>query len=351
MRPRPVTSLRPYRSPARSYAAGLSLVELMISITLGMLVLAALLVVFSNASSARSELDRTSRHVDNARYAVALLSEDLRLSGFYGELDVAALPVPAGLPDPCSTDPAQWTAAMPVHLQGYIDGAVAPACMPLDLKPGSDIVVVRRAKTCAAGEAGCEPPVAGKPYMQANLCSTEPTPYVLGAYGDIAFPLLRKDCATPAALREYVVNIYYVSTDSRIRDNIPTLMRLELTGPTLVPVPLVEGIEALRIEYAIDNDNDGKPDAYTTDPTNYTYAGCPSCTAANNWANVVGAQLYVLTRSVEPSPGHVDSKTYSVGSDAAGNPVTIGPMGDAFRRSVFTSTVRLVNPAARREQP
>ena len=99
--------------------AGVTLVELMISLTLGLILLAALLTVFSNSSAARSELERTSRQIENGRYAIQLLADDFRVAGFYGEFNVGAMPVPAVLPDPCSTNPADWNTAIPLHLQGY----------------------------------------------------------------------------------------------------------------------------------------------------------------------------------------------------------------------------------------
>jgi type IV pilus assembly protein PilW len=335
----------------RVRTAGFSLVELMVSMTIGLMLLATLLVVFANASSARGELERSSRQIENGRYAVELLSDDLRVAGYYGEVNVAALATPAALPDPCSTVPAEWAAAMPVHIQGYDGGAGAPACIPADIKANTDILVVRRVKTCVAGVAGCEPAIAGKPYVQASLCNTETTPYAVGPLGTTAFPLKRKDCTTLAALREYLVNIYFISANNRAGQNIPTLMRLELTGSTIAQVPLVEGIEEMNVEYGIDNDGDGQPDAYTADPTTYTYAGCTVCTAVNNWSNVVTVQLHVLARSPEPSPGYIDTKSYSLGPDAAGNAITVGPKKDGYRRHVYTAMVRIVNPAGRRDRP
>jgi type IV pilus assembly protein PilW len=337
--------------PESVCAAGFSLVELMISLTIGLMVLATLLVVFANASSARGELERNSRQIENGRYAVELLSDDLRVAGYYGEVNVADLAAPAELPDPCSIVATEWAAAMPIHIQGYDGGAGSPACIPADIKAHTDILVVRRVKTCAAGVAGCEPATAGKPYVQASQCNTETTPYVIGRLGTTAFPLRRKDCTTPAALREYRVDVYFISTNNRAGQNLPTLMRLELTGSTMAQIPLVDGIEEMNVEYGIDDDGDGQPDAYTADPTHYTYAGCMMCTAVNNWSNVVTAKLHVLARSPEPSPGHIDTKSYSLGRDAAGNAITVGPMNDAYLRQVYTAMVRIVNPAGRRDRP
>ena len=331
--------------------AGFSLVELMVSMTIGLMLLATLLVVLANASSARGELERSSRQIENGRYAVELLSDDLRIAGFYGEFNVASLAAPATLPDPCSTLPADWAAAMPIHVQGFDAGSGAPACIPADVKANTDILVVRRAKTCVAGVGDCEAAVAGKPYVQSSLCGTETTPYILGPFGTAAFTLTRKDCTTPAALREYVVNVYFISSNNRAGQNIPTLMRLELAGPTMTEVPLVEGIEEFNVEYGIDSDGDGQPDAYSADPASYTYPGCATCTPVDNWANVVTARLHVLARSPEASPRYVDSKTYSLGLDAAGNAITVGPKNDGYRRHLYTSMVRIVNPAGRRDRP
>jgi type IV pilus assembly protein PilW len=331
--------------------AGFSLVELMISMAIGLMLVGTLLVVIANASSARSELERNSRQFENGRYAVEVLSDELRAAGYLGELNAQALAAPAALPDPCSIVPADWAAALPIHVQGYNGGSGAPACMPPDLKPETDILVVRRVKTCAAGVAGCEPAMAGKPYLQAALCNTDVNPYVLGPFGATPFPLLRKDCATPAALREYTVNLYYLSANNGAGRDIPTLMRLELTGASMAQVPLVEGIEELTVEYGVDDDGDGQPDIYTADPTLYAYAGCAVCTPVHNWSNVVTARFHVLARSPDPSPGHIDTKRYTLGDDAAGDAITVGPKNDAYRRHVYSALVRIMNPAGRRDRP
>src|SRR5205814_2872029 len=117
--------------PTRRSMAGVSLVELMIAVTLGLMVLATLASVFANSSRTRTEIDRTSRQIENGRFAMELLGNELRLAGFYGELavNVVTTPPPAALPDPCSTAVADWKAAMPVPVQGYDNGAGAPACM------------------------------------------------------------------------------------------------------------------------------------------------------------------------------------------------------------------------------
>src|SRR5687768_3121033 len=94
--------------PLISRHAGFSLIELMVSTTIGLVVLAALATVFANTSAARAELDRSSQQIDNGRYAVDLLTEDLQIAGYFGELNVTSLVVPGAMPDVCSTTPADW---------------------------------------------------------------------------------------------------------------------------------------------------------------------------------------------------------------------------------------------------
>lgn len=348
--------MKPIRmSPARRRMQGVSLIELMIGITLGMIIVAALAVLFANSSASRAELERSSRQIENGRFAMDLLAEDLRLAGFYGELSVLSIPAPGALPDPCSVLPADWAAAIPVPLQGYDNGASPPSCVPGTVQPGTDILVVRRVATCDAGVAGCAAPVAGQPYLQAARCSTQvPTvanSYRLGAFGSTTFDRQLRDCATAANLRQYFVRIYFVSTNNGQGSAVPTLKRMELMGTGgFTEVPLVEGIEQLNFEYGIDTDNDGQTNGYTADPNTYNPAGCVGCNALANWMNVMAVRVNLLARNVEPTLGFTDVKTYTLGLDATNNPVTYAPR-DNYKRHAYSTVVRLVNNSQRREVP
>jgi type IV pilus assembly protein PilW len=364
----------PRLNPRRSMA-GVSLIELMIAMTLGLIVLAALVSVFANSSAARSEMERSARQIENGRYAVELLTDDLRHAGFYGEATVRSgvptsaspgsiatpktIGVPAAMPDPCSTDPNVWFDAMLLAVQGYDNGSGigATACGLPSRKPNTDVLVVRRVSTCEAGVGTCAATANGQPYLQVSKCSTETplTPFTIGAMGAIGFPLTVKDCATRAGMRQYLVHIYYISTNNGAGVAIPTLVRMDFNGAGFAPVPLVEGIEEFNVEYGIDNDGDGAPNDYTPNPDGWAGppGGCVpagSCTQVANWSNVVSVRLFLLARNIDPSPGYVDAKTYTLGHDALGGMITVTP-GDAYRRHVYSSLVRVVNSAERRDTP
>lgn len=65
---------------------GLSLIELMIGMAIGLVLVAGLTTLFSNSSGATNELEKSIRQFENGRYAVDLLNEDIRHAGFYGEV-------------------------------------------------------------------------------------------------------------------------------------------------------------------------------------------------------------------------------------------------------------------------
>jgi type IV pilus assembly protein PilW len=350
-----------FRTAPPRRMAGLSLIELMISITIGLMILSGVAFVFVNTSSARNEVERTSRQIENGRYAVEVIAEDLRLAGFYGELNLGSM-TPAGmlssdpLPDnQCSLDPTKWKLWMPLHVQGYDNGAgfdkvTTAACALADQKTNTDILLIRRARTCLSASpaipvasGGCnDTPQNNKPYVQVSLCAEDVTnTHKLGLEGTETFDLKKKACGTTVAdKRQYLVYIYYISTNNGSGVNVPTLKRLELTGTGWTTTALVEGIEEFNVLYGLDTDGNGSPDSYSASPAATTAA----------WMSVVSVQLHILARSLETSPGYTDSKTYTLGVDAANSPLTFSP-SDGYRRHVYTSLVRLNNPAGRKDLP
>jgi type IV pilus assembly protein PilW len=136
-------------------------------------------------------------------------------------------------------------------------------------------------------------------------------------------------------------------------------------------VPLIEGIEAMRVELGIDDLSVtgaavdyaqavnwvDDPDDPTDDHTAATNRGdgvpdgdfirCDVddlCTAGD-LTNVTSVRIHVLARSREPTRGFTDTKTYDLGGTA------FGPFDDEFKRHVYTTTIRLPNVAGRRERP
>lgn len=341
------------RTPNESTQAGFSLVELMVAITIGLLVMAGLTTIFVNSNQARSEIEKTNRQIENGRYAIQLLTDDLRLSGFYGELDPTLLAQPTATPNPCATTPTTLAAALPIHVQGYDNSAGGLGCLSsADIKSDTDILVVRHASTCFVGDTDCDAQATGVPYLQVSLCNKESgTPFNLDT-DTTQLTRTQINCSTPARLRRYRTHIYFIANNDNPSDGIPTLKRAELGAGGFTIVPLVEGIENLQIEYGIDTDCDGMPDVYNADPNTYvaTYtAACPT-PATPNWRNVMSVKVNLLARNTEKTLGYTDTKTYSLGLKADNSANTVGPFNDNIKRHVYQAMVRLSNAIGRRQQ-
>ncbi len=349
------------------FQSGLSLIELMISITIGLLILVSLSTLFINQSKTRSELDKSNRMIDNGRYAMELISGNLRLAGFYDNFSTSG--APTTLYDPCDaaaiTDATKnldvlrvpaggYDAASPTSLitsppcaAAYNTTGNASYCSPsytttnnCTLKAGSDILVVRRASTNIVQAANA---VNTTTYLQVSMCSTDtaapPNNYQI-VTAPASFGSTHKlDCATSAHLRQFMVTTYFVSPNNNVTggvgDGIPTLKQIDQFGNV---TPLVEGIEYLQVDYGVDDNGDGTPDRYIS---------CAACTLAD-FSNIVSAKINILARNQNPTTGWNENKTYSLG-DTFGT--VTPPSNDSYKRHAFTQLVRLVNPAGRRETP
>jgi type IV pilus assembly protein PilW len=386
-------------SPNRlSRQRGFTLVEFMISIALGMILVAALSVLIANQSENRSEIDRTGRMIENGRYATQAIVEDLQMAGYWGEISrnpeaPTGVPTlgttPGTLPDPCSValNSPEWslpsaTAASPglkegtlLHVQGY-DGSIFTSttlsCVT-NWKSGTDVLVVRRADPdfSALLNNGTPPVIQlsnltdGQVYVQTGLLAANGTVsdyrFFAGASASNSanFPLLRRD-GTFAPPRKVLVHIYYVATCDVCTgpgvDTIPTLKRVELGvasgSPTMgnPPVAIAEGVEDLQIDYGVDDpvnptNNDGAPNGSDVNAAD-TRLG----SVADNWRNAMSARIYLLARSTEKSPGFTDTKSYCMGTSyPSPSSCYVPATADAsYQRHLFTQSVRMTNPSLRR---
>jgi type IV pilus assembly protein PilW len=81
-------------------------------------------------------------------------------------------------------------------------------------------------------------------------------------------------------------------------------------------------------------------------------SGCDTahCSSARNWENVVSARINILSRNIDTTPNYTDRKTYALGLDALGQPITYTP-GDSYQRHAYNTVVRVENVAQRRDLP
>lgn len=330
---------------------GFSLIELMVAITLGLFLLLAITKLMLSQSNSRDELEKSSRLIENGRYAITLLQDELQLAGFYG-LNGYTPKVMTALPSGCEVG---LTAAslllvresLNFPLQGFNNPTAVPSqlagCLDVgNYLPGTDVVIVRRAQADSA------PITVDQAVLKPNELFIQSTPVdlVVGAGGSTAtavFTLVEKDETTKAKLRPFIQDVYFISpcnvpSSGEICSSsadggrpIPTLKRMEISNGAFVIKPLAEGITDLQIEYGLDTNADGGPD---------TYKAAPSIAELKD---VLSARISILARSIDASPGHTDTRSYVLGTK------TIAAPGDHYKRQAYSAIAELTNLSGRRE--
>ncbi|MDR6535680.1 PilW family protein [Variovorax soli] len=347
----------------RRHTRGFTLVELMVAILLGLFLIIGLISLLVSTVTSRSELDKTGRQIENGRYALQVLSEDIQMAGFVGASASTAFATVA--PTACPTNVAALgyfattspgTSNVPLPVQGL---SSTPSCIS-NVMAGTAMLVVTRVNTNPVLPAAA---VATETYLQVSTCANDTVPFAVASGASAAsFPLMQKDCLTSnlAPLRKIVQHVYFVSTCNVCgTDTTPTLKMAEYLNGEMKITPLAEGIENLQLDYGIDMDANGSPDCYTSNPASPPAAEiavgvCPQTTPAydwtsamSNWANVMAIRIHVLARNTETSGTWTDTRTYDMGLAVP----SAGPFNDRIKRHVYSTVARLYNSSGQREIP
>jgi type IV pilus assembly protein PilW len=351
------TAKHPHRK-----APGFSLVELMVSITIGLIILAAVSTLFVSSKKTYSTQDRLARLQENARFAMLYLSRDIRMAGYFGCLDESTN-VNSTL-NSGSYIYGPTTGGM-IAIEGLENASgnwypSAMASLPTGIKSGTDAVTIRMSADPAATPITLTKPT---PPTSAVFDVSDTTGIADGdiiMLGDCASADILQVTQTPSGLKiqhntgdtdpppgnaskplskqyksaqvyKFVVRAYYV------RDNagMPTLYMSENGGD---PNPLVEGVEDLQILYGKDTDTtaDGVPNVYLK-------AGEAGLTSSSDWDRVKSVRIGMLVRTLNDKDTDVDiHDTYDVNGTTFTVPTT-GGIRDKFQRRVFLGTYQLRN--------
>ncbi|TAN13180.1 MAG: prepilin-type N-terminal cleavage/methylation domain-containing protein [Burkholderiaceae bacterium] len=348
----------PRRPLAQRPAHGFTLVELMVAMALGLLLLAALVALLVSTTTGRSELDKSSRQIENGRYALQVLTTDIKSAGFIGTTGVQSWDRAAPVACPATVADLAYDAAgtgqLPLAVQ-LLDPAAPPACLD-HYQTGTGILLITRVSSQTTTTATA---AAAETYVQVSTCKSDAAPYAVGSGAGGSFPLRQKDCTAVAPLRKAIQRIYYISSCNECgKDSVPTLKVAEYVNGVMTVAALADGIENMQFDMGIDMDNDGAPDCDVSNPdappaTQTDVARCPQPAGAYDWTqmgvnrqNVMTVRVNLLARNTEPSGGWKDDRTYDLG--LAG---TVGPFNDAYKRHAYSGVARVINVSALRELP
>ncbi|MBQ4861760.1 PilW family protein [Pseudoalteromonas sp. MMG013] len=317
---------------------GFSLLELMISMFIGVLILGGVIATYVSMKVTTRDTMAIGEMQETGRLALSILQRDIEQIGFWGtfydegftEENVESVANPnndcfGGLNNGSFPDETP-TNFRPVYAE-VSDGSNVLDCIGDSVK-NTDVIQLKLLE-------GNPVTIDGGKAQDINrnrfyfIADQERAEFVSGA-SPINVPTVN------STVWPYSHHVYYLTTEeitiNNIKRDIPILKRLRLTASGMFQEPVMEGIEDFRLVFGLDTNGDFRVD---------TYRSTPDMTASN-WENddgILTVQIYLLVRALEPDPGlKLNSRTYTLGFDADRRTHTFS---DNYRRTVFSTTIRL----------
>jgi type IV pilus assembly protein PilW len=350
---------------------GLSLIELLVALTIGSVLIAGSVYVYSQSRKTHTVTDTIARLQENGRYVFSVIEPDIRLAGYYGFSNVPSDfkfikageltgAVPASKLTPGGTDVVGTTDVTTLCAVNFAFDVLAPVESTNNVEdekyplgcdaegggalPGSDTLTVRHATI---------PPSDGKGTAVANtvqmlVSRLSPTNQYIFYDGKLpSDPALKDDLVQ---VRDFIVRSYYISKDSSdpAATGLPALrVKSLVNGPAFDDQEVMRGVEDIQFQFGIDTgsydgdaaidaglDENGDGIADVTRGTATYYVNADNLPAG---AQVVSVRVWVLLRAEQAEQGFVDNveRKYADRDIAAHN--------DGFRRVLMSRTIQLRN--------
>ena len=314
----------------RRKASGFSLIELMISMTIGVFLIGGALYVFDEANATTRVNESLARMQENARWALDTIEPDIRLSGYWGRHTAGSTiagransiaPLATAVDPDCGPN---WSINTDVSLEGFNNDTPAWTCVSdADHHDGSDTLAVRH----ASGQAIDTPDLENdRIYLRTHEAGR----------GALFFGTA-EPAINDGQNNEQVAHAYYVRPNTFGNDGRPSLRRRGLTaGPAVIDQEIISGVEDLQVQFGIDNNADFAVDLYVN-PDNALLATAPP---------ILAVRIWLLMRADDPELGFVDNRTY-VYADREftpdDTPVTPTSVLSDYRRILVARTIYLRN--------
>lgn len=313
---------------------GFSLLEIFISLSVGLVLFAGVMSVFVGMRTTTAETSSLGTLQENGRFALNVITEDLMRQSFWGDLASplnSTNTVSSGLPAlPASGDcigAGTNNGSFPLAIGTFrtIWGVTAAAnnnpmnCIN-DASTGSDILQLKRV-LAQAFDPTIVNPDNSRYWLNTNVANGVIFP------GSIAVvPTVNN-----GQMWQYQHHVYYVRNQAQ--GNVPVLMQASLntTANNIMTFqPLVDGIERIRFMYGVDTDSDRIVNAYIPASGMAPYWD-------NNNSSILAVKVYILARDILPDTKYTNTNSYLMGD------LPVPAANDNFRRLLLTSTVTLHN--------
>ena len=307
-----------------SYAGGFTLVELMISMAIGLVLVLGAITIYGQGRANFRTAENIARIQENARFALELMAPDIRLSGFWGRTNQTAyVSVPENIKIGCGgADVTAWALDLATEIGAIDDGYDLP-CPAFDApQPDTDVLILRH--------AGGQPAT-----LQPGIVQVQTTRGSGTLFDDGVLPA--GFLAAPAsATHDLAIHAYYVDQSSSV-GGLPSLRRKTLVaGNQIEDQEIIPGVENLQVQFGVDTDNDGTVERYL-DPDHALLT--PGTVEFNPTASILAVRVWLLVRADKPEALYTDVGPYTP-PDADLAPIT---PNDALRRMQVSTTIYLRN--------
>lgn len=247
---------------------GISLLELMIAMALGLVVVLGVTTVFLSSRQGYRMQESTGRLQENARFAMDVLSREIRHADFWGGTTPSAIRKHSSLENVGAPCTETWMADVLRPMQAWAGAATSPLaqCTVQNYVPNTDVVVVRFADPAyylRTAELATTDGTNGNLFLRARV----------GRNGYL-FPLAQRETAVSSnepvglpgdessGVLTYRLGgrVLFVRSNAQGRPAI--YVRQPDSGGVSNSIELVEGVEMMRLQFGIDEDGDAVVNRY-----------------------------------------------------------------------------------------
>ncbi|MEM1110603.1 MAG: PilW family protein [Pseudomonadota bacterium] len=331
--------------------SGVTLVELLIALVLGVFIVLAATQMFAYTKASTRSQEAAARLMENGRAATEILNRQIRMARYYGCAGVEAASVTNHYD---STKPAPAVAVSDAAMNGYhqqglygTDGASgAPDSITVFQAIDDDAAVLTEAVTLDAANA--IKLAAGHGFTTDSTlaitdCTQADVINVSGISGGDPQDLAMANCAT--CTKSYNANAVVVPV-KRSRFYLDTgasgerALWVEDPWDSTSKSELIEGVQDMQIAYGRDTDADGVADQYVSVANIYDECATSGDQNPSCWRKITSVRISLLLRSVEDFVT-LQPQTYTY--YGAEDPTDVSPGTDAitaadrrFYREFFT---------------
>jgi type IV pilus assembly protein PilW len=323
----------PQQRPGLPNCRGFSVVELMIALVITLILLGGISQIFLSSKKSFTIQDTLGRLQENGRFAVDMITADLRRAGYWGgNADISQITGTLGPADDdgtCLAGDTTWGRMIETRIYGLDDTNAGYACLT-GYNQG-DALVLRYASPWVLGGTTLPSADSNRLMLRSSLFAGR---IFQGKDIDAQQNDMDLDTSTPPnpaeRVSELIAHAYYIGSTAASQCNgvnVPTLRRVEV-GEDGLPgsEEIALGIEQLQLRYGVDTDDDNAVDQFL------------DADAVADWDSVIAARMWLLTRGECPETGFTNTNTYTMG-DVVYDP----DPDDGFRRQLYQSTVYLRN--------